>query len=292
MLREVLEERPPVFVEERTPGPRLDADLLAVGVDVVDLVAPRAHRVAGDVGTETALAAELDILVEDGVVERPLAVGELAAADHRAVCIIALVVPGLVDERDRERLLAGGREHLPKRLHRGVMLGRKRLHAVDARDGPRMLPEVEEVLPLARRREDAVENLHLELPEIVLARLCVRCGGNRRKVEPRGLRVVDGAVCLELVFERLYAGIVANGQESAAANRHARRRAGDFRVFIRHKDGPALAAPDRHAHDISHCRNTRTAHRESQRHPAQSAHYDLLFLSVVFWTLLYTSIIA
>ena len=201
VLRKVDEKHPPVFVEERTPGLRLYADLLAVGVGVVDLVAPRTHRVAGNVGTKPALPAELHVLVEDGVVERPFPVRIPAAADHRAVRVVALVVPGLVDKRDRERLLTGGGEHLPERLHRGVVLGRERLHAVDARDGPRMLPEVEEVFPLARRRQDAVEDLHLELAEIVLALLRVRRGRNGREMETRRLRPIDCAIGDEPVFK-------------------------------------------------------------------------------------------
>ena len=215
-----------------------------------------------------------------------------ATADHRAVCVVALVVPGLIDERDRERLLACGREHFPKRLHRSVMLGRKRFHAVDARDGPRMLPEVEEVFPLARRRQDAVENLHLELAEIVLARLRVRRGRNGREMETCRLRSIDCAIGDEPVFKRFDARVVPDGQESAAAHRDPLRFTSDFRELVGHEERRTLAAPDRHAHYISPCCNARTAHRESQRHPTQSAHQDLLFPSVVFRILFYNGIIA
>ena len=292
VLREVDEKITPVFVEERLARPRLGADLPAVGVDVVDHVAPRAHGVACDVGTKPALPAELHVLVEDGVVERPFPVRIPAAADHRAVRVVALVVPGLVDERDRERLLTGGGEHLPERLHRGVVLGRERLHAVDARDGPRMLPEVEEVFPLARRRQDAVEDLHLELAEIVLARLRVRRGRNGREMETRRLRSIDCAIGDEPVFKGFDARVVPDGQESAAAHRDPLRFTSDFRELVGHEERRTLAAPDRHAHYISPCCNARTAHRESQRHPTQSVHQDLLFPSVVFWILFYNGIIA
>ena len=246
MPREVDEESAPVLVEERLAGLRLRADGLPVRVDVVNHVSPRTHRVARDVGPEPALPAELHVSVEHRVVERPLPVSVPLPSDHRAVCVVALVVPWLVHERHGERLLPGVGEHLPQRLHRRVVRVRERLNAVHARDGPRMLPEVEEVLPFARRRKDPVHDGHDELAHPVLARLRVRRGGDRGEVDPRRLRAVLRAVRDRPVLERV-AGVVAHRHQRAAANLYAGRGAGDFGIFVGYYDRVALAAPYRDA---------------------------------------------
>ena len=168
MLHEVDEERLPVVLERRRTGIGLDLQLLAVLRLAIDEVLPRHHRVAGDVGSDAAALAEGDILVEDGVVERPGAVRLADVADHRVVAVEALVVPGKLRQRRRQHLLSAVRERGPEGTHRVIVRLRERLHVLPARDGPRMLPEVEEVLPLLRRRQDAVDDGELHL---VAARL-------------------------------------------------------------------------------------------------------------------------
>ena len=174
MLGEVREERAPVFLEEVGARLRLGLVHLAVLVEPADLVAPRAHRVAGDVRTKSAIAAEKDVVVEELEVVRPGAVGVAHRLDHRTVAVVALVVPRQIHERDGERLLPGGGEHLPERFHLRVVRGGERLHARRARNGPRMLPEVEVVLPLLRGRQHAIHHAHLQVAELVRAGLGVR----------------------------------------------------------------------------------------------------------------------
>ena len=158
MLHKVDEERLPVVLERRRAGIGLDLQLLAVLRLAIDEVLPRHHRVAGDVGSDAAALAEGDILVEDGVVERPRAVRLADVADHRVVAVEALVVPGKLRQRRRQHLLSAVRERGPEGTHRVIVRLRERLRVLPARDGPRMLPEVEEVLPLLRRRQNAIDN--------------------------------------------------------------------------------------------------------------------------------------
>ena len=197
MLGEVGEERSPVLLEELGARLRLGLLHLAVLVEPAHLVAPRAHRVARDVRTEAAVPAEEDVAVEELEVVRPGAVRMAHRLDHRTVAVVALVVPRQVHERDGERLLPGGGEHLPERLHLRVVRRGERLHARRARDGPGVLPEVEVVLPVARGREGAVKDRHGELAELVAAGLRVLRRCHDGEPEPRLLRPNDRAVGLD-----------------------------------------------------------------------------------------------
>ena len=94
--------------------------------------------------------------------------------DHRTVAVVALVVPRQIHQRDGKRLLSGGGKHLPEGFHLRIVRGGERLHARRARDCPRMLPEVEVVLPLLRGRQHAIHHAHLQVAELVRAGLGVR----------------------------------------------------------------------------------------------------------------------
>ena len=173
---EVDEERSPVVLELRRAGqkllPALNVRPHTIGYFHIfifaqfhiftflllprDIVLPRTHRVARDVGAKSTLPPELDILVEYLVVEDPCAVRLPYAADHRVVAVVALVVPGEIQERHGKRLAAAVGERAPYRLHLGVVLLREWLHIEVARNSPRMLPEVEEVFPFLRRRQNAI----------------------------------------------------------------------------------------------------------------------------------------
>ena len=127
---------------------------------------------------EAAVPAEQDVGVKKLEVMRPGAVRVAHRLDHRTVAVVALVVPRQIHERDGERLLSGGGEHLPERLHLRVVRRGERLHARHARHGPRVLPEVEVVFPLLRGRQHAVHHAHLQVAELVGTRLGVRIDGN------------------------------------------------------------------------------------------------------------------
>ena len=168
MCGERLKEHAPVVLELLRAGLG-DAGLgLALRVLPADDIPPWTERIAADGRPESAPAAELHILIEDGIVELPRAVLAFHAPDHRTVRIVALVVPRLGQNRRRDGLLSGARQKLVDGTHLGVVLLGERLDVMIARNGPRMLPEVEEVLPLLRRRQDAIDDGELHL---VAARL-------------------------------------------------------------------------------------------------------------------------
>ena len=68
---EIDEERAPVSLEFRRAGKQLRAALLAVRAAPRRHVAPRTHRVTGDLRTDAVHAPHRDVSVEHGVVERP-----------------------------------------------------------------------------------------------------------------------------------------------------------------------------------------------------------------------------
>ena len=148
-------------------------------------IVPRTHRVAANVRSQPAGTAERDILVEDAVVELPRTVLHLDVAHHGTVGIIALVIPGLIEQRHRKPLRASISEHFPKRLHRGVVCRRERLYVEIARHRPRMLPEVKIVLPFLRGRQHAVDDRDLHVAGEIDARLHVRRHRHRQHLDAR-----------------------------------------------------------------------------------------------------------
>ena len=150
---------------------------------------------------------------------RPGAVRMAHSLDHRTVPVVALVVPWQVHERDGERLLPGCGEHFPERFHFLVMRRGERLHARRARNGPRMLPEVEVVLPLLRGRQHAVDHAHLQVAERVRARLRVRVhrhGDDALRVGAEGALAPHDAVWHGSIVER------AHLRDELHVARHAR----------------------------------------------------------------------
>ena len=94
------------------------------------------------------------------------------------VCVVALVVPRQVQKRDRQGLRAAFHERSVNRLHRRVVFLRERLDAEVAGDGPRMLPEVEKVFPLSRRRQNAIRDAHDKRAECIPPRPDIRRNRN------------------------------------------------------------------------------------------------------------------
>ena len=174
--------------------------------------------------TEPAGAPEGDVLVEERPVEGGRAVRPAHVLHHRAVAVVALVVPRQVDERRRERLLPRRGEQLPERRHRGVVFLRERLHARRARDGPGVLPKVEVVAPALRGRQHAVHHAHRHVADRVAARLRVRRHLHLHDLRAPGLRAPHHAVLRDQPLRRLRLRRVLHVVRHARLHREARRR--------------------------------------------------------------------
>ena len=153
--------------------------------------------------TQSTRPAELDVRVELREVDRGGAVRAARVLHHRLVAVLALVVPGEIDEGHRQRLLSRRGEQLPNRLHRRIVLLRKRLHARRARHGPRMLPEIEVVLPVPGRRQHLVHHAHLHVADRITTRLGIRGDLNLDDLRSLRLRVPFHAILGNQTFRRL-----------------------------------------------------------------------------------------
>ena len=172
MLCEVGEKRRPivlVLLRSRFRAHRLVFLSRLVPPDATFI--PWADRVARNVGSKPAGQSELHVFVEDRVVECPRAILGLYVANHRLVAVAALAAPRKTHDCRRDDFLAERRKLRPKWAHRVVMLLRKRRRLAAARDGPRMLPEIEVIAALAHRSYRSIKNLDAEISERMDARL-------------------------------------------------------------------------------------------------------------------------
>ena len=126
------------------------------------------------------------------------------------------------------------------------MLLRKRLHAAVPRDRPRVLPQVQEVLPLARRGQDAVDNRDFEIARLVDAGFGIRRGGHRQDPRAFPARAPFHAVVERLArpefLDAVLDFVVADGFRGSRLQRDSFRSAAYGRI-ARQRQVVRLAAP-------------------------------------------------
>ena len=126
-------------------------------------IPPRAHRITGNIRTQTALAAKLNIFIKKSIIKFPRAVRFLHATYHRVIAIKTLIIPRKVKKRHSKCLAAALGKCTPNTLHLRVMFLGERLYIKETRNRPRMLPEIKEILPVFCRRKITVNNRQDEL---------------------------------------------------------------------------------------------------------------------------------